>query len=493
MKKMLTFLLVLVTFLGLIVDNVHANGLIVSREPYPVYETGQRALMIYDDGIEDLILSVKFQGTAEEFGWIIPTPTQPEISKVDSSVFRRLSDFSEPKETLLQKLKDAPRYGLDDYSKVDMIDSTQRLQEETLEVEVLEEKTIGMYDYAILKAEKVEDLKKWMNDNEFVLPTQNKDIYPKEYMWDDTDLDTSRDEDAWSSALPIFQDYIDNGWYLVTVKINNSFVDSSGVEKQLSEGRVAPLRLRFKTTDIVFPMKLTAIAKQDVRVETYVVADKKVEIENYQHSNFTTYYAGSIKKEELDEITKQVGKGSWYETEKDFVVTKIVNNNLSYNDMTEELIFAEDDNQKGVNNGTMRVGEWMQVPLVILLSIPVFVLGGIFTIFDVDDAIFWGIDSIWFMIITSTLSLLSLVWVVLSRKVLRRTKQKFIRIIMYITQFFSLWLVSLELGILLAMPIGFLVYQMDLNEIFILNAFGLATLSMITLPVLYYRKLCEKR
>lgn len=491
MKKILTFFFASVVLFGYFARSVRADGLIVPPEPYPVFETGQKALMIYDGGVEDLVLSVSFKGDASEFGWIIPTPNKPEVSKVDTSVFRRLEDFTDPKQTLLEKLKDATP-SINYYAGVDTVKESAANQENALEVEVIEEDTLGMYDYAVLKANKVEDLKTWMDEHGFVLPTSHENKYPNDYMWQDTDLDSQTNEKAWSEALPIFQSYIDSGWYLVTVKINNSFVDFSGVEKQLSDGNISPLRLRFETTDIVFPMKLTALGRQSLRVETYVVAEKKIELENYKNANFTTFYAGKMKKEDINDVTKQVGKGSWYEAEKDFIITKIVNNSLSYTKMNEELIFTEAEDQKGVKDGSMKIGEWLQVPIVIILSIPVFILGGMFTVFDGGYLDLWGIDSVWFMIITSLLSLLSLIWVVMSNKVLRKTKKKFLRILVYVTQFASLWLVSLEVGILFGVPIGFLIYQMDLNEIFVLNAVCVMTLTMMAIPVLYYRRLWKK-
>ena len=53
-------------------------------------EPDQKAILVYENGVEDLFLKVKYEGNISEFGWIVPFPTQPEVRKVTFSCFHLL-------------------------------------------------------------------------------------------------------------------------------------------------------------------------------------------------------------------------------------------------------------------------------------------------------------------------------------------------------------------------------------------------------------------
>jgi hypothetical protein len=67
-------LVVLLAALGLAAV-ARADGLFVwKNEQIDIHEPEQKALIVFDEGVEDLVLSVKFEGAPEEFGWIVPLP-----------------------------------------------------------------------------------------------------------------------------------------------------------------------------------------------------------------------------------------------------------------------------------------------------------------------------------------------------------------------------------------------------------------------------------
>jgi len=496
MRKLITFLSIFIISLFTLSTPVSADGaLLPPDEIYYMYERSQSALIIYNENREDLVISISFTGNAEDFGWIVPVPNQPDISKVDSSLFRKLEEETEPKQNLLEKIRGEQ----DAYYGKTMLESEagDNFAAEST-VQVIEEESIGIFDYAILTAEDPSDLKEWMQDNNYKLPSGEESEDYDEY--NPFLNSTSSQSELWSDALPIIKDYIDSGWYFVTVRINNEYTDSSGVQTQLEQGAVDPLRFSFETTDMIYPMELTAISKRTVSVELYIIDDHRVYVSNYDKdycssndealcSKFTTSYASKIKKDNINEVTKEVGKGSWFEASSNMYITKLYCNSLSYQNMEEDVLFKDYKNNSGVNDGSMSLGEWIQLPFVLIIYLPYLIIGGIFEVISGSSYYaLYGIAPIWFLGISIFFFIASIIWIIASRLLLKKTKKKIIRVLLYATQFPAMWYASLCSSLLIVIPLGMLmsliVYE---EEIIILDGFCCLTSLIILLPVILYR------
>jgi hypothetical protein len=60
-----------------------------------ITEPSQKAIIVYDSGREDLLLQVKYEGPLKEFGWLIPVPSVPEVSKGSMDAFYELSQLTQ--------------------------------------------------------------------------------------------------------------------------------------------------------------------------------------------------------------------------------------------------------------------------------------------------------------------------------------------------------------------------------------------------------------
>src|SRR5437016_6612077 len=60
-----------------------ADGCFVFRwnKKKDINEPTQKAIIFHHQAREDLILQVKYEGPAEDFGWLIPVPGRPEVRK----------------------------------------------------------------------------------------------------------------------------------------------------------------------------------------------------------------------------------------------------------------------------------------------------------------------------------------------------------------------------------------------------------------------------
>jgi len=234
-KILITVLGGLFLFFGIgILPRVSADGLMLPVIDRFVFETGQKAVIFFEDGKEDLVLSTSFRGNAEDFAWIIPTPSQPEVSKSTQLLFDQLDEITRPYYAPLPETADGWE--------------TKNLSEDTNRgVTILEEKTIDYYDISVIEANDKEALYNWLNDNGYYFPIEGR------YIADE---------------------YIQKNWFFTAVKINDERFYRV-IADQLFEGRATPLRLSFKTEKIVYPLKISQLSGMSDESQKDVYVDGK--------------------------------------------------------------------------------------------------------------------------------------------------------------------------------------------------------------------------
>lgn len=191
------------------------GGFFVPPNSY-MYETDQRAVIFYEDNLETLILSTTFRGDAKQFGWVVPTPTKPEVNRSSDELFTALEELTRVEYS---------------YPVPMSIDENYSTGQKDASVYVVETKKIDYYDISVLLANDSQALTKWLKDNGFQFP---------------------------AGVDYIFDSYISNQWYFTAVKIDTSAISPS-VNNQLREGHMVPLQLKFATDKIVFPLKISSV------------------------------------------------------------------------------------------------------------------------------------------------------------------------------------------------------------------------------------------
>ncbi len=239
----------------------------------------QRALLVYREGVERLVIESSLEGEGEAFGWIIPVPAKPTaFEQATPGLIKTLSGALQPKIVkshatrgklaharllvaviaawgilivlwrprawywpavllliflcasavlFLTLLAPAFRYAGTDLGS----SSASR-------VLVEEQAHVGSYDLAVLKADSARALNKWLTENGFSgLPPEGESIV---------------------------RDYIADGWHFVSAKLRR---EGDGLS------RPHPLAITFPIDEPVYPMRLTALAQSNVYLELFVVAE----------------------------------------------------------------------------------------------------------------------------------------------------------------------------------------------------------------------------
>lgn len=346
-KKILSFLfLAIFLFLPVLVK---ADG-----APFPppnkyVTETDQKAAIIFEDGTETMVLSVTFKGDPENFGWVIPIPTKPEVTKSSDELFTALKELTTPQTKTL--------------SGVSELGFGPKTPQTTTGVQVIETKKIDIYDIKIITSENSEDLVEWLSGQDFQIP---------------------------QAASTIFEDYTANNWYYVCVKIDLSKLTATS-ENQLKTGHATPLKFEFSSDKIIFPLKLTSVltdyeknspeAKSDISGLTalpqvsftlYVFADGKKTV-----PGFSAEYANWVKKDKIEDLAYEEGGKSWYQTKNGKLFLTKFYGMKKTSEMTDDLIF-----RSASDNESVGVVKSDSVWLNLIISIIVFAL--VFIIFVVS-------------------------------------------------------------------------------------------------------------
>ncbi|HTY86159.1 MAG TPA: DUF2330 domain-containing protein [Candidatus Acidoferrum sp.] len=240
--KSLTLVLLVSLLVGFLVpaDLRGDGGFVVSKFVWDKYkdinEPTQKAILVYDNGQEDLILQVKYEGPADEFGWLIPVPNLPTVEKGSMECFYELSRFTQQHFEEGQFITGAASLGTKGYDA-----------KPEPPVKVIETKTVGAYETAVLSTRDAGALEKWLETNHFYFPTNKTGV-----------LDA----------------YVQQHWYFIAVKINlgKSLSGLSATAKRLASGELHPLQISFASDGCVYPLKISSINGQPSEVQVYVLS-----------------------------------------------------------------------------------------------------------------------------------------------------------------------------------------------------------------------------
>jgi hypothetical protein len=238
MKKLI--LTILLTWLLLIPSTTAlADGGFFNDIGQDIYQPSQKAVIFFADGREDLILSVRYEGNADEFAWVIPVPARPSVEVADPELFWELADLT----------------------RVHVVSGSKGLSPGMVSLEgpgvdVLEEKIVGPYDVAILSAGDPAALVDWLNSNGYSFPEASEEI---------------------------IEEYIRKGWFFVASRINIG-EEASG----LAKGTIEPLILSFESDRIVYPLRITSVSSDVCEVLLYVFTKQAVVPEEYQFLTLNT-------------------------------------------------------------------------------------------------------------------------------------------------------------------------------------------------------------
>lgn len=250
----------------------------VEKEYQPLNAT--EVFISYDDGVQTMVLKPEWQGNAEEFGIVYPTPGKPSVEAGPTDLFWQLEDATNPWVPTKRDFDDGVQFL-----------AAEAADEET--VTVVEEKQVGEYDVAILTATDADDLVDWLADEDY----------------------NYSDSDAEKVAY-----YVDQGnFYFIALKVNAEHFDkyprplpepwlvedvataeesaALSIAPDWFWGELSPLEISFATDKPQLPMRTLKSDMPEMTFDLYTLADEALYIPGVD-----TIYSNVVDAELLKQV-----------------------------------------------------------------------------------------------------------------------------------------------------------------------------------------------
>src|SRR4051794_10005833 len=129
-----------------------------------VLQPAQKAFLTWDprEGVETFTVQPRFEGNAQDFGMVIPTPSRPRLDEMPRDFFKALAVFTILEPMDLSKYKPGPLLSLAAPSG-----GAPAAKETKKTVKVLEAGVVGSLDYKVISAERADDLYEWLKENRY--------------------------------------------------------------------------------------------------------------------------------------------------------------------------------------------------------------------------------------------------------------------------------------------------------------------------------------
>lgn len=231
------------------IPNVEAACCYFSAKDKDILQPAQKAFITWDpaENVETFTVQPKFEGNAQDFGMVIPTPGRPKLDEMPRDFFKELAVF-----TILEPMD------LDKYKRFLQPAGAGRggggfgapnTAKRRDTVKVLEAGVVGSLDYKIITAEKADDLYTWLKDNGY------------NYAGDEATLGF----------------YVEKKWFFTVMKIDTKQMKRNADGSFL--GEVTPTRFTFESAKLVYPLKITQISVKDkTEALFYVSAPHKMDL-----------------------------------------------------------------------------------------------------------------------------------------------------------------------------------------------------------------------
>ena len=223
----------------------------------------QKTYVFHKDGVETFVIRPGFSGKVDTFGMLIPFPNPPELRKVADNTFEQIANAVDPPEVVVDLRIRQQFLSKSSVAPMSAVEGRGLSFDDSKTLTVLKEEAVGMYEVAVLQAGSAEVLKKWMDKNGYQYP-------------DGMDKVTN--------------DYVDLGWCFVAVKTKVG--QKGGVDPKPGQRRVKPelpqgsvfdgnvqgMGFRFKSDQLVVPMRLSAFNEGELRNVVYLLTDSPKKI-----------------------------------------------------------------------------------------------------------------------------------------------------------------------------------------------------------------------
>jgi hypothetical protein len=286
----------------------------------PVVNADQTVVILWDAAkkTQHFIRKASFQSTADDFAFLVPTPTKPELEESGNAAFPYLQKLTEPE---IQKVA-RPHGGMGcGCGEVPIAGRSNMLPKAV--VEVVTEKLVAGFHAVVLQADSADALVGWLNEN---------------------DYEFSPAAEAW--ARP----YVDAGWMITALKVAKS--EEGKEDKNVA---AAALRISFETDRPLFPYRepdsgdsAKELGASHRLLRIYCIAEARYQGELTKEDRWSgrVAWAGKVKESDRNKVLELLnlpagtGPEEWSMTE--------FEDNWAYRVAPADVYFSVADDQSPV-------------------------------------------------------------------------------------------------------------------------------------------------
>jgi hypothetical protein len=288
----------------------------------PVVNADQTVIILWDAAakMQHFIRQASFKSDADDFGFLVPSPTEPALESSGNDAFPYLLDLTKP-EVITQKRPTSGGGGCGcAASRMAPGDAAKGALPDNSPVTVLQDKVVAGFRAKVLETSSAAALVGWLKENGYLY---------------------SPEVEAWAKP------YVEQGWKITALRVEK---DKEG--KASKDVATNALRLSFKTDRPVFPYrepdykdsaKSLGASRRLLRI--YFVAEARYQGELTKDVPWTgtVAWANSLSAEqrakalELLHLPETTGPASWWLTE--------FEDRWPYRVMPADVYFAPDADQ----------------------------------------------------------------------------------------------------------------------------------------------------
>lgn len=285
-------------FLFFAIDSPPADGCCpAGPSGKPVVNADQSVIILWDAATqtEHFIRRASFKSEGEDFGFLIPSPSKPELAESGNEAFPTLQKLTEP-DVVTQKRPANGGGGCGCAAAKFAAPAAGVADKE--EVRVLEEKMVAGFNAKVLEADTTEVLVQWLKENGYAY---------------------SPEVAAWAKP------YVEQKWKITALKVAKKKDDS-----QAKDVTASALRMSFKTDRPLFPYRepdstksAASLGANHRLLRIYFLADARYQGEMTKEQPWTgkVAWAGKLSVDSRKQVLEQLrlpestGPTEWWLTE----------------------------------------------------------------------------------------------------------------------------------------------------------------------------------
>lgn len=280
--------------MALPVQRAEACGCFAPPDPsVPIVQAGEQIVFSHDDGMVTAHIQIQYQGDANEFGWILPLPSIPDMTLGTDELFAQLVATTQPKYRL-DRIFENSCNAIPTLSGTTNDSGTGGQTPSPESRVVVKQDSIGPFDFAVLRADDQTEMFAWLTENGYFIPGGTEDV-----------------------VAP----YIHEGAYFLALKLR----------KGNDTGDIQPVVLRYASDNAMIPIILTQVAANpDMGIRVWVLGEDRAIPRNYRHTVLNDEYldwfnAGQNYNDVVIAATNEAKDGQSFVTEFAGATDRMVN------------------------------------------------------------------------------------------------------------------------------------------------------------------------